>query len=504
MPSVIVAAMTLEPEDHNRKNRSFMKHHWMQWVVVLVCWTGSSALAQTAPQPAPPTPTQVEPEEPAGPWARAAIQLMFEKELFIGYPEGNFDWTKPMTRQEAAVLIARLITQFGLDRFNPEEIALMQRAIGELQSALQSLETRLRTQLQSLQQQLEAQAEDSAQLNARVKILEVQVERLLEIIAALRTGATGADVAQTTQRIEVLTTRLAALEQRQAELERQLQQPGNTTEPRQELQRVQTEIARLNEELRVLRERLSALETRVNELTAEHQALAQRIAALEARGATVTQTVNNTQTVTINLGDLQRQSAESLERLQRLIDDLDTRLNALEKRVTTIEERLTLIEARLRALERALQDALSAARDAQARTERLEPVRAPFYIGLVANRTFPLAGAQGRVIFGNDSILENLGLRGNVEFTFGGATPGSVSLDLTARFSLGAADGYIGMGGGVLFFDPLILPFSELLIGANYRILHNVAVFLEARIATIYDPVNTNLGALDFGLQFRF
>jgi predicted nucleic acid-binding Zn-ribbon protein len=503
------------------------KYQWIKTAFVVLSVSGVPVMAQTAPPSAPPPVTKPASEDPVGPWAQAAIGLMIEKGLFVGYPGGSFDWTQAMTRQEAAMLIARLIAQYGLDKFDPEEIAVMQRAIAELQNALRATETRLQTQILELQRQIgalqQAQADDDAQLRARVETLEVQVQRLLEIIGALETGSGSADLTDALRRVDALSTRLDELERRQRELTAQIgaaERAGtpDTVQPqRQELGDVQTEMTRLNDELRALQTRVSTLENRVTQLTQENQALGARIAALEARGGGggATQNANNTQTVTINLGglgDLQRQSAEGLERLRSELETLNKRVTDLEKRVSALELRVTDLETRLSALEAAVREALQAARDAlkaaqdaQRRVDYLLPVRAPFYVGVVVNRTFPLAGAQGRVIFGHDAILDNIGLRGNIEFSATpGAAPLSFSADLTSRFSLGASDGYIGAGLGVMFFDPLTLSFSELLVGMNYRLFHNVALFVEARLTSIFDANNTNLGAIDFGVQFRF
>jgi predicted nucleic acid-binding Zn-ribbon protein len=507
-----------------------MKKQWIQIAFVALTISGVPVMAQTAPPSAPSPVTKPTPEDPVGPWAKAAIQLMIEKGLFLGYPDGSFDWTQALSRQEAALLIARLIEQYGLDKFNPEEIVAMQNAIQELQNALKATEARLQTQILELQRQIGAlqqlQGSDSSQLETRVEALEVQVARLLELINALETGSSSAGLAGNAQQIEALNARLNELEARQAELEAQINgsnpqiATSQTVEPqRQELTRVQAEIKRVSDELRAAQERIAALEKRVEQLAQENQALAARIAALEARGANgqggVNQTANNTQTVTINLGnlgDLQRQSAEGQERLQRELERLELRITDLEKRITAIEARLNAIEARLAALEKAVQDALQAAREAlrvaqnaQQSLDRLLPVRGAFYVGLVANRTFPIDGAQARIVFGHDAILDNIGLRGNVEFSaLAGTAPLSFSADLTSRFSLGATDGYVGVGLGVMFFDPLTLGFSELLVGMNYRIIYNLAVFVEARLTSIFDANNTNLGAIDFGLQFRF
>ncbi|NJK44500.1 MAG: hypothetical protein HC933_09600 [Pleurocapsa sp. SU_196_0] len=132
--------------------------------------------------------------------------------------------------------------------------------------------------------------------------------------------------------------------------------------------------------------------------------------------------------------------------------------------------------------------------------DRLLPKRAPFYVGVVLNRTFPIAGAQGRFIAGYDSLFGNLGVRASLEF---GASPVSFSGALTSNFSLAATDGYLGLGLGMLF-DPQPLGFSELFVGVTWHITYNIAVFAEARITSVFDADSTNLGAIDFGVQFRF
>jgi chromosome segregation ATPase len=653
------------------------KNQWIQIAFVILSFSGVPVMAQATSPTTPPPVTTPAGENAPGPWAVAAIQLMIQKGLFIGYLDGSYDWTKPMTRQEAAVMIARFIEKYGLDKFNPEEIAVMQSAITELQKALLATEEKLQKQILELQRQIggvqQLQADDSAQLEARVEKLEVEVARLLEIIDALKTSSSNADLTEALERVDALTARLEELEARQtalegqirdgqpqnttpsndrlnelelrqAKLEEQIQsarvenattqnsrlnelelrqielgeqiqaarvenattqnarlnelelrqieleaqiqalQPQNTaaqnarlnelearqreleaqmktgqpqtttpqtatpqtTQPqRQELGQIEAEIKRVSDQLRAAQDRIAALEKRVEQNAQENQALATRIAALEARGATgstagqtttgqsgVNQSANNTQTVTIylgNLGELQRQTTETLKNLQPEIDKLDARVTDLEKRLTVIETRLTEIETRLTALEKSIQEALKVAQEALKtaqdalkaaqealqlardtlkglqRFDQLLPNRGAFYVGIVANRTFPIAGAQGRVIFGNDAILDNIGLRGNVEFsTISGTAPLNFSADLTSRFSFGASDGYVGVGLGVMFFDPLVLGFSELLVGMNYRIFYNIAVFVEGRLTSIFDANNTNLGAIDFGLQFRF
>jgi hypothetical protein len=130
------------------------KNQWIQIAFVILSFSGVPVMAQATSPTTPPPVTTPAGENAPGPWAVAAIQLMIQKGLFIGYLDGSYDWTKPMTRQEAAVMIARFIEKYGLDKFNPEEIAVMQSAITELQKALLATEEKLQKQILELQRQI--------------------------------------------------------------------------------------------------------------------------------------------------------------------------------------------------------------------------------------------------------------------------------------------------------------------------------------------------------------
>ena len=76
-------------------------------------------------------------DQPAGAWAQEAVQLAVEQGCFIGYPDGTFRWTEPLTRQEAAMVLYRLVTEdnmCGGQLATKADLETVQRAIEELQA----------------------------------------------------------------------------------------------------------------------------------------------------------------------------------------------------------------------------------------------------------------------------------------------------------------------------------------------------------------------------------
>ena len=82
-----------------------------------------TAAPQPAPAPAMPKPMMM-PACTEGGWAKEAIDLVTAKGLFIGYPDGSFDWCNAITRQEVAQVLARLLAQLpdNQSTFNPAEL----------------------------------------------------------------------------------------------------------------------------------------------------------------------------------------------------------------------------------------------------------------------------------------------------------------------------------------------------------------------------------------------
>ena len=112
-----------------------------------------------APKPAPVACTQ-------GAWAKAAIDLVTQKGLFIGYPDGSFDWCNPITRQEVAQVLARLLSQLPANQstFDTAELDTLRKGLQDAMAGLNELRAAqadqakaiedLRAQIAALQEQL--------------------------------------------------------------------------------------------------------------------------------------------------------------------------------------------------------------------------------------------------------------------------------------------------------------------------------------------------------------
>ncbi len=101
-----------------------------------------------------------------GTWAKAAIDLVTQKGLFIGYPDGKFDWCSPVTRQEVAQVLARLLSQLPANQatFDTTELDTLRKGLQDAQAGLDELRAAqadqakaiedLRAQIAALQDQL--------------------------------------------------------------------------------------------------------------------------------------------------------------------------------------------------------------------------------------------------------------------------------------------------------------------------------------------------------------
>lgn len=96
-----------------------------------------------------------------GSWAKEAIALVTAKGLFIGYPDGGFDWCNPITRQEVAQVLARLLAQLPENQttFDPAELDTLRRGVQEALDGLKELTARVDAQdvtIADLQSQIAA------------------------------------------------------------------------------------------------------------------------------------------------------------------------------------------------------------------------------------------------------------------------------------------------------------------------------------------------------------
>src|SRR5690554_8127058 len=85
----------------------------------------ASAAAQMATGQATPDQIRRALDEAPGPWAEDAIELVVSHGLYIGYPDGTFGWRNNISRAEFAVVLARLIDTFGLERFDADEVSVL-------------------------------------------------------------------------------------------------------------------------------------------------------------------------------------------------------------------------------------------------------------------------------------------------------------------------------------------------------------------------------------------
>ena len=133
-----------------------------------------------------------------------------------------------------------------------------------------------------------------------------------------------------------------------------------------------------------------------------------------------------------------------------------------------------------------------------------EPFRTTSYLGASLYSVLQQnVGQVVRIIAGNDSLVGNFGLRVSGDITINGTSPGnSVALAGTYRTTIGQVDGYVGIGGGLNLSNQAT--FGEGVLGVDYRLLDNVALFGEARSRYYFDGSNANIGSIAFGVQLRF
>lgn len=111
-----------------------------------------------------------------GTWAQDAIKLVTERGLFIGYPDGKFDWCSAVTRQEVAQVLARLIAQLpaGQTTFNADELNVLRKGLEEAMAGLEELRAQLAGQQTAITE------------------LRAQIDELKAALANMPAGGAGA------------------------------------------------------------------------------------------------------------------------------------------------------------------------------------------------------------------------------------------------------------------------------------------------------------------------
>lgn len=415
-------------------------------------------------------------DPPAAPWAQEAVELLVTKGVFIGYPDGTFRWREPLTRQEAALALYRLLAAYGLDRLSPEEVDKLLEAT-----------RRLREELGAQGQAVEALKEEQKALEERLRVLEAQPSQEGEVKAL-------------EQALKEVQKRLQALEEAQKGLEA-AQQALEARNLEDQLRQAEAALEDLNQRLRALEGRPQADPQQVEALRQEQEALEERLRALEEARKAQAEGLRRLEEDLQSLPQARKLAEEAQARLQAL----EPRVKALEEGLKGQEERLGALEGRVQALEaRQAQDEarLRALEEGVAALKRtLTPSRLPFYLGLAAYRGDVDGAWYGRLLLGHDALLGPLGLRLAYEAPFADPAQGLASLDLTFRTSYGDLDGYFGVGGG-LYLEGT--PFGQLLIGAGVRVVPNLSLFLEGHQRYLFDGQAGQRSTLAFGLAARF
>ena len=419
-------------------------------------------------------------DPPAAPWAREAVELLVAKGVFIGYPDGTFRWREPLTRQEAALALYRLLAAYGLDRLSPEEVEKLLSAIKGLQKELKDQEglvSALKEEQQALKERLkDLEGRPQADTRPLVEALKGVEERL----KALEEAQQGLEAAQKALEARALEEDLRRVQEALKALEKQLQALESRTqaEPR--------DLESLRQQQEALRAAQKALEDRLKALEEAHAAQQEALKGLEER-------------------------LKDLPAARKLAEEAQARLQALEPRLKAVEEGLKEQGNRQRALEERLkgleerqsqaEDRLKALEEEVASLKRtLTPFRLPLFLGLAAYRGDVTEEWYGRLLLGHDALLGPLGLRLAYEAPFANPGQGLASLDLTFRASYGDLDGYFGVGGG-LYLEGTT--FGQLLIGAGSRVVPNLSLFLEGQGRYLFDGRMGQRSTLAFGLALR-
>ncbi|WP_216327303.1 S-layer homology domain-containing protein [Deinococcus aestuarii] len=165
--------------------------------------TTTPATTQTTPAATPATttatPSQVTTfsDVPAGHWAKDAVDVIVQRGLIQGFPDGTFRGNESLTRYQAALIFYRLLQNGGLSSGNLSQgdLTTITRGIQEVSTELAALTTRV-TDLERL----------SADQQARITALEGRIAAL-----GTGTGTAGTDTAALTARIDALEAAVRAL-----------------------------------------------------------------------------------------------------------------------------------------------------------------------------------------------------------------------------------------------------------------------------------------------------
>ena len=420
-------------------------------------------------------------DPPASPWAREAVELLVAKGVFIGYPDGTFRWREPLTRQEAALALYRLLAAYGLDRLSPGEVERLLSAVKGLQEELKGQEG-LVSALQDEQQALKERLKDlEGKPQADTRPLEEALKRVDERLKALEEAQKGLEAAQKALEARALEEKLKGAQEGLKDLENRLKalEDRPWVDPR--------DVESLKREQEALRAAQKGLEDRLAALERARTAQQEALKGLEERLKDLPEARKLAEEAQARLRALEPR----LKALEEGLKEQGDRLRALEDRMKALEERQSQAESRLKALEE----------EVASLKRTLAPTRHPLYLGLAVYRGDVTGEWYGRLLLGHDALLGPLGLRLAYEAPFANPGQGLASLDLTFRTSYGDLDGYFGVGGG-LYLEGTA--FGQLLIGAGVRMVPNLSVFLEGHQRYLFDGQMGQRSTLAFGVAARF
>ncbi len=213
----------------------------MRMPLITILLTLSVAQAQDA-APTPQAPSAAAPaattitDVPAGHWARDAVTLLIQKGLILGFPDGTFRGTAPITRYEAAQIFSRLFTSGALNlpggqaALSSADLDTLAKGVKEVADGLMTTNARvadLGSDLDSVKARL-AQAEQTLAQVVQVGATKADVDALAQ--NADQTYATKSDVQALTQSaarkddVAAIDSRVSTLEAGQANRDQAAQQ----------------------------------------------------------------------------------------------------------------------------------------------------------------------------------------------------------------------------------------------------------------------------------------
>lgn len=176
------------------------------------------------------------PDVPWDHWAYDAVATLAEKGIIVGYPDGYFKGTRPLTRYEFACALRNALERIKAEITPPGvDVSALQNAINQLRSRVEALEkagpgvpsdllNRLSAVEQQLQQaatkqDLEAVRNQVAALQQRVAAIQVtpeDIQTLRRLLNEFRDelATLGVDVDEMRRDLDALTQRLVALEEK--------------------------------------------------------------------------------------------------------------------------------------------------------------------------------------------------------------------------------------------------------------------------------------------------